>query len=120
MGKIGTEYSCSLILVNDLLGGKWKQRILWHIIHGDNRFSLLKKAIPDITHKMLITELRELERSGLILRKDYGQMPMKVEYSLAEKYSDIIPILDSLCSFVDDYAKENHILIQNNRKPKEE
>lgn len=114
MGKIVSEYSCSLILANDLLGGKWKQRILWHIIHGDNRFSLLKKAIPDVTHKMLISELRELESSGLILRKDYGQLPLKVEYSLSEKYTTLIPILDSLCNFVDEYAKENGILIQKN------
>lgn len=111
MGKIVSEYSCSLILANDLLGGKWKQRILWHIIHGDNRFSLLKKAIPDITHKMLISELRELESSGLILRTDYGQLPPKVEYSLFERYGALIPILDSLCGFVDEYAKENGILI---------
>lgn len=112
MGKIVSEYSCSLILANDLLGGKWKQRILWHIIHGDNRFSLLKKAIPDVTHKMLISELRELESSGLILRKDYGQFPLKVEYSLSPRYAALVPILDSLCNFVDEYARESGIVIQ--------
>lgn len=113
MGKIVNNYSCSLILANDLLGGKWKQRILWHIINGDNRFSLLKKGIPDITNKMLITELRELENSGLIIRKDYGQFPLKVEYSLAENYNNLIPILNSLCMFVNQYAKENNIKISN-------
>lgn len=113
MGKISEEYSCSLILANDLLGGKWKQRILWHIVRGDNRFSLLRRGIPDITHKMLISELHELEHSGLILRKDYGQFPLKVEYSLAEKYLDIVPVLEALCNFVNGYARENHITIHD-------
>ena len=60
MGKIKDEYFCALLLTMDLLGGKWKLRILWHIINGDNRFSLLRKLIPDITNKMLITQLKEL------------------------------------------------------------
>lgn len=58
MGKIKDEYFCALLLTMDLLGGKWKLRILWHIINGDNRFSLLRKSIPDITNKMLITQLK--------------------------------------------------------------
>lgn len=66
MAIIKEEYTCSLLLVIDLIGGKWKQRILWHIIHGDNRFSLLQKGIPDITGKMLTTQLKELEVNGLV------------------------------------------------------
>ena len=50
MGNIKSEYTCSLILINDLIGGKWKQRILWHIINGDNRFSLLQKKAYLISH----------------------------------------------------------------------
>lgn len=66
MGKIKDEYSCALLLAMDLVGGKWKLRILWHIVHGDNRFSLLQKGIPDITEKMLTTQLKDMENSGVI------------------------------------------------------
>ncbi|MBZ4684072.1 MAG: hypothetical protein PWP46_2218 [Fusobacteriaceae bacterium] len=69
MAKLKSNYKCSLDLTFDLLGGKWKLRILWHIIHGDNRFSLLLKAIPEITEKMLTTQLRELEKHNLIIKK---------------------------------------------------
>ncbi len=111
MTKIKNEYTCSLILTADILGGKWKLRILWHVLHGDNRFSLLQKAIPDITHKMLITQLKELVTSGILIKTDYHELPLRVEYSISEKYEKIEPILDSLCDFTLDYAQKNNITI---------
>lgn len=116
MGKLKRGYTCSLMFTNDLIGGKWKQRILWHIINGDNRFSLLQKGIPDITHKVLITQLRELEERGLIIRTDFEEMPPRVEYSISERYEDIIPILQSLCTFANRYAQENNIKVPNNNE----
>ncbi len=111
MAKIKNEYTCALILTADIIGGKWKLRILWHILHGDNRFSLLQKAIPDITHKMLITQLKELVESGILLKIDYNELPLRVEYSISEKYKGIEPILDHLCDFTRDYAQKNQIHI---------
>ncbi len=111
MTKIKDKYTCSLILTNDILGGKWKLRILWHISHGDNRFSLLKKAITDITHKMLITQLKELENSGILVRTDFNELPLRVEYSISEKYKGIEPLLENLCAFTVDYANKNDITI---------
>ena len=64
MSKIKIKYTCALVLANDLIGGKWKLRILWHIAHGDNRFSLLTKAIPDISQKVLTVQLKELEEKA--------------------------------------------------------
>lgn len=46
------EYQCALVLTHDLIGGKWKLRILWHVLHGDNRYMQLCRAIPDITQKV--------------------------------------------------------------------
>ncbi len=111
MAKLKKEYTCSLILTADIIGGKWKLRILWHILHGDNRFSLLQKAIPDITHKMLITQLKELVTSGILLKIDYNELPLRVEYSISDKYKGIEPLLDSLCDFTLDYAQKNQITI---------
>ncbi len=113
MEKIKKEYPCALLLTMDLLGGKWKMRILWHILHGDNRFSLLQKAITDISHKMLITQLKELEKSGIIERFDFQTLPPRVEYSLSAKYKNLIPIVESFCDFAKDYASKNAITLSN-------
>ncbi len=111
MKKLQDEYSCSLLLTIDLMGGKWKMRLLWHIMYGDNRYSLLKKAIPEITEKMLTTQLKELEQSELIIRTTISYKPLNVEYSLNEKYSNLKDIIDSLCDFTKDYGKMNDIIV---------
>ena len=87
MSKIKKEYSCALLLANDLIGGKWKLRILWHISHGDNRFSLLTKAIPDISQKVLTTQLKELEQDGIIERTIINDNPPKtIIYDIADSH----------------------------------
>ncbi len=113
MGKIKVEYSCALLLAMDLVGGKWKLRILWHIVHGDNRFSLLQKGIPDITEKMLTTQLREMESSGLILRKVINEKPLHVEYELSKEYSDLEVIVNALCELGKDYGEKNDIVVMD-------
>lgn len=111
MANIKREYSCSLLLTMDLMGGKWKMRLLWHIMYGDNRYSLLKKAIPEITEKMLTTQLKELEQSELILRTVISYKPLKVEYSLNDKYVELKGIIDSLCDFSKEYGFKNGIIV---------
>ncbi|MGB3368014.1 MAG: helix-turn-helix domain-containing protein [Acidaminobacteraceae bacterium] len=111
MAKIKEEYSCSLLLIIDLIGGKWKQRILWHIIHGDNRFSLLQKGIPDITEKMLTTQLKELELNGLVERTLICKKPLNVQYRLSDDYSKLSVLIDELCEFAKDYGLKNDIIV---------
>ena len=60
---------CPLILTHSLIGGKWKLKILWHILQGDNRFSELKKEIPGISEKVLYSNLKELEDARLLYRE---------------------------------------------------
>ena len=89
------EYKCALVFTHDLIGGKWKLRILWHIIHGDNRFSMLKKAIPDITEKVLYTQLRDLQKSGIIEKEIVNEQPPKtILYHLWEEYKDLEKIIE--------------------------
>jgi DNA-binding HxlR family transcriptional regulator len=111
MALIKEEYSCSLLLVMDLIGGKWKQRLLWHIEHGDNRFSLLQKGIPQISEKMLTTQLKELEQSGLIIRTIITEKPLNVQYALSNKYPQLSYMLDELCNFAKDYGKKNDVIV---------
>ncbi len=107
--KIKNQYSCALLLSMDLLGGKWKMRILWHILNGDNRFSLLQKGIPDITHKMLITQLKELEESKLLIRTVIKEKPLNVEYSLSNEHKELITLVEGFCDFSKDYALKRNI-----------
>lgn len=99
----GIEYKCSMDLTIDLIGGKWKSLILWHIGEKTLRFGELKKILPKVTQKMLTQQLRELERDGLVHRFVYTQVPPKVEYSLTETGKSLLPILDSLCKWGLEY-----------------
>ncbi len=110
------EYTCSVELTLDILGGKWKSLILWHLNeYGTLRFSEVKKTLPGITQKMLTQQLRELESDGMILRKIYAQVPPKVEYSLTEDGRSLMPILSTMCKWGSEYYersqksdKQNH------------
>lgn len=112
MADLQKHYKCSLELTMDLIGGKWKLIILWHLLDGSKRFSQLNRLLPNITQKMLTTQLRELEEKGLVHREVYPQVPPKVEYSLTELGRTLEPILISLCNWSYDYAKNNGIIIE--------
>ena len=100
-----TQYQCSMELTLDLIGGKWKALILWHLSENTLRFSELKRVLPKITPKMLTQQLRELETSGLVHRFVYTQIPPKVEYSLTPDGKSLLPILDTMCQWGQHYAE---------------
>lgn len=112
MSKIRDKYNCPLVLTHNLIGGKWKMIILWHILHGDSRFSELKRVIPDITEKVLYTNLRELEEYGIIFKEiRYDQSPTAVIYHLQKEYINLEELIDSIYEFTKNYAKLNKIEI---------
>ncbi|MBC2724583.1 MAG: winged helix-turn-helix transcriptional regulator [Desulfosporosinus sp.] len=96
-----------------LIGGKWKALILWHLGNNTLRYSELRKQLPNITPKMLTQQLRELEDSDLVKRFIYTQIPPKVEYSLTQAGKSLMPILDTLCKWGQNYAAEYEQLEQN-------
>ena len=80
-----------------LLEGRWKMVIIFHLFaRGVLRFSELERAIPAVSQKMLIQQLRELERDGIVSRTVYPQVPPKVEYRLTEWGQALCPALDAL------------------------
>lgn len=93
------KYNCSVEITLEVLGGKWKPLILWHLADKTLRFSELKRTIPKVTQKMLTQQLRELENDGLIYRKVYPQVPPKVEYSLTEDGQSLIPLLREMAKW---------------------
>ena len=80
--------------------GRWKIMILYFLgLHTVMRYGELKKGLPGITHKMLSTSLKNLVEYGVISRKQYEQVPPKVEYRLTARGKDLIPILKDLCEW---------------------
>ena len=86
-------YNCPVDATLEMIGGKYKALILWHLLEGTRRFGELRKLIPQATPKMLTQQLRELEESGLLTRTVYPVVPPKVEYALTELGRSIRPIL---------------------------
>ncbi|NOW05642.1 winged helix-turn-helix transcriptional regulator [Clostridium beijerinckii] len=100
----GIEYNCSMELTLDIIGGKWKPIIIWHLGNRTMRFNELKRSLPNITQKMLTQQLRALEDDELINRTAYNQVPPKVEYSLTSYGRSLLPILANLCDWAIDYS----------------
>ncbi len=93
------ERNCPVGLTTDIIGGKWKPMILFHLQDKTRRFGELQKLIPETTKKMLTQRLRELERDGIIRRKVYAQVPPRVEYSLTRHGQSLRPILELMSAW---------------------
>ena len=103
-------FSCPVEATIQLIGGKYKAVILWHLMGKTLRYSELHKRIPKATDKMLAQQLRELEKDGLIKRKVYPVIPPKTEYSLTDFGKSLTPILDELCKWGEDYLNGTQTL----------
>lgn len=85
-----------------MIGGKWRLVLLYWLVEAQPvRFNELQRKIGTITYKALSRELKEMEADGLVRRKEYPQVPPKVEYSLTERGKSLIPILDGMCEWGD-------------------
>lgn len=98
--KKASDYTCAMgcpvEAALDLIGGKWKGVILFHLADGTLRFNELGRRLTGITQRMLTRQLRELEEAGLIRRKVYAEVPPKVEYSLSEEGASLGPVIQAL------------------------
>ena len=95
-----TGFSYTLSLIN----GKYKMTILYTLMEfGVVRFNEMKKYIGEISYKTLSSTLKELEADQLVNRKEYPQIPPKVEYSLTDRGKSLIPILDGMCEWGDQH-----------------
>jgi DNA-binding HxlR family transcriptional regulator len=95
---MGEENSfCPIVNAMKLLGGKWKLPILFRLMGGQTRFSALASLIPDVSRKVLSEQLKQMEKDGLVHRKQFDQNPPKVEYSLTQHAQKLKPILEDLC-----------------------
>ena len=87
---------CAVEATLDLIDGKWKGVILFHLQAGTQRFGELRRRMPAITQRMLTKQLRALEEDGLLIRKVYAEVPPRVEYTLSEIGESLRPVIDTL------------------------
>ena len=100
---------CPVEATLELIGGKYKALILWHLASGKLRFNQLRSQIHGVTAKMLTQQLRELESSNLIHREVFPVIPPKVEYSLTELGKSLLPILVAMRDWGADYLRTKNL-----------
>ncbi|MED1792153.1 helix-turn-helix domain-containing protein [Brevibacillus nitrificans] len=89
--------NCPLTYAMNVIGGKWRLPIIWALWKNDTlRYNELKRRIDGITNMMLSQVLKEMEITGLIVRKQYLEIPPRVEYSLTQEGKDLVPALEAL------------------------
>lgn len=98
------EYGCPVEATLDVIGGKWKGVILFHLLDAPKRFNELRRLLPEVTQRMLTLQLRELENDGVIHREIYAQVPPKVEYSLTEFGATLKTILILMRDWGSEYT----------------
>ena len=97
--------ACPVETTLTLIGDKWKVLILRDLLPGTKRFGELKKSISGVSQKVLTAQLRAMEKSGLVHREVYAEVPPRVEYSLTELGRSLKPILDSMWVWGEAYKK---------------
>lgn len=97
--KIPQSFDCGIVLTKEVLNGKWKSSLLYHIWQGVQRPSALLRHIPDATRRVLNVQLNELERHGLISKTIYPQLPPKVEYSLTDFGRSLLPVIEAMSAW---------------------
>lgn len=94
---------CPLLTTQRLLQGKWSIVVMYHLSEGPVRFNELLRRMPYMTHSTLSTQLKYLEKNGLVIRKEYPQIPPKVEYSLSEIGEKFKIVLESIKEWGSEY-----------------
>lgn len=106
---IKSEVLCPVKKTLEIIGGKWKLRLIYQINNDILRYGDLKRLLPDISEKMLIQELKSLVEYGVLNKKSYNEIPPRVEYTLTEKGKNILPIIELMIKFGTNDQAENNI-----------
>lgn len=97
--------ACPVQTCLNFISDKWKILIIRDLIDGTKRFNELKKSLAPVTQKMLTQQLREMEQDGIINRKVYPVVPPKVEYSLTELGYSLVPVIEAMKKWGQDFKE---------------
>ncbi len=90
-----------------VVGGRWKGIIWWRLSRGLGRFGELRRAIPQVSKKMLVQQLRELERDRIVRRRVFDEVPPRVEYALTDYGKSLGPVIDAICAWGGRHLKQS-------------
>lgn len=97
--------ACPVETTLTLIGDKWKVLILRDLMTGTKRFGELRRSVGNVSQKVLTAQLRDMEQKGLVSRTVFAEVPPRVEYSLTELGKSLLPVLDALRVWGEDYKK---------------
>lgn len=97
---------CPVKAAIDVIRGRWKPHILFELSQGTKRFSDMQVALPGITAQVLTTQLRQLEADGVILRKVYPEIPLRVEYALSQLGRSLSSVMEQLEAWGTRYQQQ--------------
>ena len=100
---------CPVEATLELIGGKWKGLVLYHLLKGTLRFGELRRLLPSVTQRMLTRQLRELEAAGLLVRTVHAEVPPRVEYALTERGESLRPVILALREWGRNYLSESAV-----------
>ena len=98
--------TCPVETTLTLISDKWKVLILRDLLTGTKRFGELRKSIGTVSQKVLTSQLRQMEESGLLTRKVYAEVPPRVEYTLTDLGYSLRPIMDAMWAWGENYKKQ--------------
>ena len=99
--------ACPVETTLTLISDKWKVLILRDLMPGTKRFGELRKSVGDVSQKVLAAQLRDMEKSGLVHREVYAEVPPRVEYSLTPLGRSLKPIMDAMWAWGEQYKQQN-------------
>ena len=93
------HYGCPVKATSNVIAGKWKVLIVWHLSFRSHRFAELRNLLPGVSEKVLAAQLRQLEQDGVVRRIDARTSPPRVDYLLTDSGRDLIPLLQAMCDW---------------------
>jgi DNA-binding HxlR family transcriptional regulator len=93
------HFGCPVQATSNVMAGKWKVLIVWHLSFGSRRFAELRELLPGVSEKVLTAQLRELERDAVVRRLAAKTIPLRVDYMLSDAGKELIPVMEAMCSW---------------------
>jgi DNA-binding HxlR family transcriptional regulator len=93
------HFGCPVQATSNVIAGKWKVLILWHLSFGSRRFAELRDLLPGVSEKVLTAQLRQLESDGILQRRVTPSVPARVDYMLSAAGNELIPVMQAMCAW---------------------
>src|SRR5215467_13409826 len=93
------HFGCPIQATSNVIAGKWKVLIVWHLSFASRRFAELRELLQGVSEKVLAAQLRELERDGVIQRYSAGTLPPRVDYALSDAGKELVPVMEAMCGW---------------------